>query len=215
MPAKIERISPDEIQPEAPAAEPVVPAYLEMDLARGKGKAKFKNPTAIEIISAEQKAGRLFGPNSDPAKFLRQLARICCVAWGDATEMPVADRVRFVDDEESAKLFIPFLSQIGEMNAADFCQLVEGGSSRNDGFDAYDVTLEDGTVIRFNEPSQSDSQKREKAGTWADGTVQFATALFISWGGETLGWSDAMGKFRSLSWGDLNRVAIGLSSFRG
>jgi hypothetical protein len=212
--AKIERISPDELQP-APAAAPVAPAILEMDLARGKGKARFKVPTAIELISAEQKAGRLFAPNSDPAKFLRQLARICCIGWSEASEMPVADRVRVVDDEESAKLLIPFLMQIGEVNAADFCELVNGGSSRNDGFDAYDITLEDGTVIRFNEPSQSDSQKREKAGTWADGVVQFATALFISWDGKELPWSDVMGKFRALSWADLNRVAIGLSSFRG
>ena len=217
--AKIQRLDPSEF-PEIQAAteEPIPQAEtktIEFELARGRGMAVFRAPIAADLARTELSIGRLGGEMSEAQKinFCRSLAKLCCIQWGDAPEMPAPEKIRAQDDERGILLFGQQLLGDGA-DPSEFCQLLEGESSRNDGFDAFAVTLSDGTVLVFNEPTQLDSQRREKARTSTDGTIQFATALLQTWGGKEQKWSEAQIRFSQMELVDFFRVGIGLQFFR-
>ncbi len=213
---KITRIDPTEIATVADLDATLEEKILEFDLARNRGKAIFREPTAADLSKAELAIGKLGGAMGDAQRmdFFRQLARTCCLSWGGESEMPAAEKIRASDDESAIVLFANQLGG-GNQEVDEFCNLLEGESSRNDGFDAYLVILRDGSQLKFDEPTQLDNQRRQKAKTTTDGTVQFATALCQAWNGESIKWSESMARLQALSLEDFFRVSLALTSFRG
>lgn len=216
--AKIQRITPTESATVADLEEPteIEPKTLTFDLARNRGVAVFREPTAADLSQVELAVGRM-GSAMDHAKlfeFCRRLARLCCIQWGVDSTMPESERIRVQDDQSAIALFATQLNQ-AEKNPDDFSRVLDGESSRNDGFDAYEVTLSDGTVLIFDEPTQLDNQRREKGKTATDGNVQFAAALCKRWNGQPIQWTEALSKLRSLSLEDFFRVSVALTFFRG
>lgn len=215
--AKISRIDPSEIATVADLThEPVEPKILKFDLARNRGVAEFREPTAADLSRVELAIGNLGISMADGMKmnFCRQLARTCCISWGAESEMPAPEKIRSADDEGAIRLFAEQLGG-GNQNADEFCRLLEGESSRGDGFDAYAVTLTGGEILVFDEPTQLDNQKRQKGKTSTDGTLQFAAALCRDWDGASIKWSESLSRLQALSLEDFFRVSLALTSFRG
>ncbi len=214
--AKITRIDPTETAAVADLHITLEEKILKFDLARNRGEAIFREPTAADLSKTELAIGKLGGAMSESQRmdFCRQLARNCCMSWGGESEMPAAEKIRASDDEQAIVLFANQLGG-GNQNVDEFCHLLEGSSSRNDGFDAYLVALRDGSQLQFDEPTQLDNQRRQKAKTTTDGTVQFATALCQAWNGDAIKWSESMARLQALSLEDFFRVSLALTSFRG
>lgn len=214
--AKIQRLDPSELVQVDSVPESVEPEKLSFELIRDRGLALFREPTASDLSKTELAIGKLGGAMSEGQRidFCRQLARICCLGWGSEAKMPAAEKIRSQDDEQAIRVFAEQLGE-SDQNVDEFCRLLEGESSRGDGFDAYAVTLSDGQILVFDEPTQLDNQKRQKAKTSTDGTVQFAAALCRDWDGTSIKWSEAMTRLQALRLEDFYRVSLALTSFRG
>lgn len=216
--AKIQRIDPTKSATSAPpvADLPNEPKTLRFDLARNRGEAIFREPTAADLAKVEGAIGKLGGAMNEAKmfEFCRKLARLCCVEWGTESTMPEPDRIRVSDDNSAIALFAQQL-HLAQQDVEGFCTLLEGESSRGDGFDAYQVELRDGVYLVFDEPTQLDNQRKEKGKTATDGTLQFAAALCRVWEGEAMQWSEALVRLRSLSLEDFFRVSLSLTFFRG
>jgi len=219
---KVQRLDDAAIEVEQPSIAEIVESLpppqspLSFDLVRGRGIAVFRMPTATEVIQTERKIGRLDALDGAAQKtdFFRHLGRLCCQSWGDYDAMPAAEKIRSQDDEQVLLLIAGlFGEEAGKVE--EYCELVEGGHSVDKDFDAYVITLRDGTKIRCNEPSQKDNQQRQKAPTSIDGTLRFAAALCTEWGGQETAWSATLDLLKALPLPDLFRISSALSSFRG
>lgn len=214
---KVQRLNNEQQTPTAIVEpSPTSQDSLSCDLVRGRGIATFRMPTATEVIQAERKIGRLDFLNdvAQKADFFRYLGRLCCESWGDSQEMPPAEKIRAQDDEQVLLLFAGLFGEDG-VKIDDYCELIEGGHSTDPDFDAYLITLKDGTTLRCNEPSQKDSQQRQKAPTSIEGTLRFASALCTEWAGQAATWTETIDRLKALPLPDLFRISSALSSFRG
>jgi hypothetical protein len=212
-PTEVEQpVTPPAIAPSSPAPQ----NPLSFELARGRGVAVFRMPTAVEVIQTERKIGRLDALENALQKtdFFRHLARVCCESWGDRDAMPPAEKIRSQDDEQAVILMGKLFGE-DDAKVEDYCELVEGGHATDPDFDAYLITLRDGTTLKCNEPSQKDNQQRQKAPTSIDGTLRFAAALCSEWNERPIVWSQTIDRLKALPLPDLFRVASALSSFRG
>jgi hypothetical protein len=208
--------APASIAPQKPEPLPGSPDALSFALARGKGFAYFRMPTTAELIKTERKIGRLDALENaaQKADFFRHLARLCCTKWGDHEEMPPAEKIRSQEDEQALFLIAELFGQESG-KVEDYCELIEGGHSTDQDFDAYQITLCDGTQIICNEPSQRDNQQRQKAPTSTEGTMRFAAALCTQWGHEKSQWSQTLDRLNQIALPDFFRISAALSSFRG
>jgi hypothetical protein len=192
-------------------SQPLEQKVLTFDLARSRGTARFRIPTVRDMRNTEQVLGKLASNNFSP-DFCRQLARSCCESWGNLSTIPAAEEIRRIDDDSLVLLFINYLNT--EDSLESYGQALEGESSRADGFDAYEVTLSDGTKLVFDEPTQKDNQQKEKAKTTTDGMVRFASALCRRWNSEPITWTLALQRFEGMVLSDFFRVANTLNNFR-
>ena len=183
---------------------------ISFELAKGKGKAVFRMPTVRDLLALEARGFSMYTADG-LEKFCFELAEISFKAWGDRNQMPSPESIRRQDSEAKLRLFVDLLTLDGEKVDA-YTKAIDEGSSRGDGLDAFEIRLTDGSIARFDEPSEADIRnKNSKRPT--EGMVRFCSRLCTHWNGEPVKTVEMQVKIPKLSVEDFSRVATGLNTF--
>jgi hypothetical protein len=189
------------------------PSNDEIEIGLRKGLiAKFQTPTAIDMMLAEQDIDSFEG--DFPVEFYRSLVRRCCISWGGSSSPPDESKIRAADDEKTCLAFIALFKEAGKETSEieNYAQLIEDGGTRS-GFDAVEVTLTSGQVLRFDEPSQVENRQREAIDGNIEGSLILASNLCRSIDHKDLSLADYRIFFNRLNLQDFFRISKALTEF--